>query len=320
MWGGLFRHPLPVGIDVGSRTVSIVQAAPARRGLRWRVVGATQVPTPAGSVHEGQVVDVKLLGEAIRQALREAGIKARTAALAVPAQYGFLRRVTFPKMPLKELRATIDLQPERYIPLAREGSIYDVNILPGETADGQIAAVVGAAPRHIVADLMAACRFAHLKAQRIDLEPLALNRALIAAGLAGRNSSFAVVDLGASAAKISLFEGELPLVTRVVDMPHSEVEGNFFAGVGTEDLFLDIRRSLEFALNQSDARPSRVFIGGGAGGDEFLLISLTGYLRSFLSGRLATDFQVEPLQAPDLGINQSQMLAFGLSLLPEMLT
>jgi|GEM_PF-1792298 len=313
------RRPALAGIDIGTRTISVVQAAPPARGMQVRILGAGEAPTPPGSFHEGQVLDAKLLGEGIRQAVAQAKISARAAALAVPAQYGFLRRVTFPKMPLRELRATIDLQPERYIPLAREGSVYDVNILPGEAADGQMTAVVAAAPRQSVADLMAACRFGGLKPQRIDLEPLALHRALVVGGLADRAAAIALVDLGASAAKISLFEGEVPLISRVVDMPRSQVEGDFFAGVGTEELFLDIRRSLEFALTQSEVRPSRVYIAGGAGTDEFLLISLTGYLRSYLAGRLAADFQVEPLRAPDLGITQAQMLAFGLSVAPEQM-
>ncbi|HWI65522.1 MAG TPA: pilus assembly protein PilM [Symbiobacteriaceae bacterium] len=314
----LKRRPPLIGIDIGTRTVTVVQSAPSPRGLGVKVVGAAEVPTPRGSFHEGQVLDAALLGAAIREAVKAAKLTARTAALAVPAQYGFLRRVNFPVMPVKELRATIDLQPERYIPLARDGSVYDVNLVPGGAPDGQMTAVVAAAPRQNVADLMAACRSAGLKPLRVDLEPLALHRALVASGLADRAASIAMVDLGASAAKISLFEGEVPLITRVVDMPHSQVEGDFFAGTGTEDLFLDIRRSLEFALNQSGARPSRVFIAGGAGNDEFLLISLTGYLRSFLANRLSSDFQVEPLRAPDLGISQSQMLAFGLSLAPEL--
>lgn len=303
MLASLFRRRTHlVGVDVGTRTITVVQA-----GAGFKVEGTAEVETPPGAVQQGQVLDAALLGSAIREALRAAKVTARAAALAVPAQYGFLRRVTFPPMPLKDLRATIDLQPERYIPLSREGSVYDVQILPGLDTEGQMTAVIAAAPRQQVADLMAASRVAGLKPVRVDLEPLALHRALMAAGEAERGASIALVDLGATGAKISLFEGDLPLITRAVEVS------------GTEDLFLDIRRSLEFSLSQSGARPSRVFVGGGAGADPYLLIALTGYLRSFLAGRLPADFQVEPLQGTALGVQPSQMLAFGLSVAPEML-
>lgn len=296
------RRPPLVGVDVGTRTIAVAQT-----GAGFSVQGMAEVETPAGSVHEGQVLDARLLGSAIKDALRAAKVTARSAVLAVPAQYGFLRRATFPPMPLKELRATIDLQPERYIPLSREGSVYDVQILPGLNAEGQMSAVLAAAPRQMVADLMAASRAAGLKPVRVDLEPLALHRALMATGEAERGAAIVLVDLGATAAKISLFDGDVPLITRVVDMS------------GTEDLFLDIRRSLEFAITQSGARPSRVFVGGGGGSDPYMLIALTGYLRSFLAGRLPAEFQVEPLQGAPLGVTPSQMLAFGLSVAPEML-
>jgi len=305
MLAGLFRrrHVPLVGVDVGTRTIAVVQA-----GAGFKVEGVAEVETPPGAVHEGQVLDARLLGAAIREALRTAKVTARSAVLAVPAQYGFLRQVTFPPMPLKELRATVDLQPERYIPLSREGSVYDVQILPGLNGDGQMTAVLAAAPRRQVGDLMAASREAGLRPVRVDLEPLALHRALMAAGEAQREATVVLVDLGATGAKISLFAGDLPLITRVVEMS------------GTEDLFVDIRRSLEFAITQSGAHPSRVFVGGGGGTDAYMLIALTGYLRSFLAGRLPADFQVEPLRGGALGLEPSQMLAFGLSVAPEMLS
>lgn len=304
-----------IGIDVGTCSVKLVETE-AESPQRIRVRAVTEVAAAPGEMADGSLVNPQALGGAIRQALRKAGMTADRAAVAVPAQFGFIRRVSFPPMPLKELRAAVDLQPERYIPLGRESSVYDLHVLPGAEADGQISVVLAAAPRQTVLDLMALCRAAGLKPVRIDLEPLALYRALVGAGLTSTQADTAIVDLGASGAKISLLAGPVPVISRVVDTPR-QVQGAL-AGTDTEDLFVDIRRSLEFVLTQTGARPSRVFVAGGGGDDIYLLLALTGYLRSSLGGRLPADFQVAPVAAPDVGVAQSHMLAFGLSLHPEL--
>lgn len=314
MFGKLFRPSALVGVDAGSQAIKVVEVK-AASGSRFTIVGMGSVSTPPNLLERGQVQDVQGLGQAIREALSQGKIRHRQAALAVPAQVGFVRRISFPRMPFKELRASIDLQPERYIPFAKDGAVYDLYPLPADPADQEISVIVAAAPRQAVEGLMQAARFAGLIPGRIDLEPLALFRAAVATGQASRESSIGIVDLGGSVAKISLFEGEIPVISRVVDMPATGPEGRAAA---TDDLFWDIRRSLEFALTQLQLPLSRVLVTGGVGGDDYLALSLAAYLRGFLANRLPGDFGVEPMRDRHERIPRSHMLALGLSLPPEL--
>jgi type IV pilus assembly protein PilM len=311
--------PAPlVGIDVGSHSIKVVESRISRNG-KVQVTGMATVATPPDSFRDGQVQDAAALGRAIREALGAGSIRSRRAAVAVPAQFGFARRLQFPRMPLRELRQTIALQPERYIPLAA-GAVFDLYVLPASANQEQLSVVVAAAPRQQVLDLMQACKVAGLRPVRVDLEPLALHRSLVVSGLATEEMVVGIVDLGATSAKISLFEGPVPVVSRVVDIARPDLPDGmgFLPGLQAEELFLDIRRSLEFALTQTAAAPSRIFIGGGAGADAYLLASLTAYLRGFLSHRLPGDFVVMPIHAPDFGLSPDSMLAFGLSISPEL--
>lgn len=313
MLAKLFGPSTLVGVDTGSQAVKVVAVKPSS-ATQFSVTGMGSIPTPAGIFERGHVQDVKALGQAIREALEQGKIRQRKAALAVPAQAGFVRRIQFPRMPLKEVRAVIDLQPERYIPFARDGAVYDIHPLAGDPAKPEMEVVVAAAPRQTVAELMAAAREAGLTPVRIDLEPLTLYRAAVACGQASLTSSIGIVDLGAAAAKISLFEGEVPILSRVVDMPMLEQN----RAAGTDDLFWDIRRSMEFALTQLQMPLSRILVTGGVGGDDYLALSLSAYLKGFLANRLPGDFAVEPMRDPQGQIPLAQMLAFGLSLPPEL--
>jgi len=314
----LFGPPSIVGVDVGTHSIKILEVAVSSKRLT-EVRKAAEAETPPG-YSAGQVPDVQALGQTLRQAFRSAKIRSRRVALAVPAQVGFVRKLMVPVMPEKELRAAIDLQPDRYIPFARDGVVYDLHLLPGPAPEGQMWAVIAAAPRKCVSDLMAACKAAGLKVVRVDLEPLALYRAALATEQAAPDQGVCLVDLGSESARISLFEGGIPIISRTIDMPRSSVEGvaDPFAGVATEDLFYDIRRSLEFALTKTAQPPSRVLIAGGFGNDAYVALSLTAYLRGFLAERLPAGFRVEAMQDPAQRVPLAHMLAFGLALPPEL--
>ncbi|MGE5675483.1 MAG: type IV pilus biogenesis protein PilM, partial [Mycobacterium leprae] len=288
---------------------------------RFRVHGCGKVPTPPGSVEGGLVQDPVAVGKAIRQAVKAAGIKARKAAIAVHPQVAFLRTLSFPVMPAAEVRGVIELQPERYIPNAGgEETQFDFAILPHPPEAAQMSVVVAAAPRRVVADLMKACRVAGLTPVSVDMEPLALQRAVLAAQRDMPDDTVAVVDLGEGQAKISLFDQNVPVVSRVLAVgagagPAATGEA---VGEATEDLFLDIRRSLEYGLSQSNRRLSRLFVTGGGAVDEYQALSLAGYIRGFMSYRLTPDFVVEALRHPFLDLSGEYMLAFGLSIPQEL--
>lgn len=305
-----------VGVDLGHETIKVVEVQ-AKAPAEFKVWGLGSAPTPEGGLERGRVRDAQKLADSLRQALAQGKIKQRRAALAVPAHQGFVRRLSFPHMPLKELRSSIELQAERYIPFAHDGAVFDLFQLPAGAGDSEMSVVLAAAPRSVVEGLMETARQAGLVPERVDLAPLALLRAGSAAGQAQPDSVVGLVDLGRSTASIALFEAGVPTVTRVLDMPDVQDEQRAH---GTEEIFWDIRRSLEFALTQLEEPPSRVLVTGGVGGDDHLALSLSAYLRSFLSNRLPGDFAVEPLRDPEDRVPASHMLALGLSLPPELFT
>jgi len=309
-----FRRSL-VGVDIGSTSIKVIEVE-AQAPDRLRVIGLGAAETPPGALERGQVREPQLLASAIREALARGKIRQRRAALAAAAPLGFVRRLSFPRMPLKELRASIELQAERYIPFAHDGAVFDLFELPSGEAQSEMGVVLAAAPRSTVTGLMSVARQAGLVTQRVDLEPLALFRAASATGLVGPDRAVALVDMGASAAVISLFDGGVPVVSRVLDMPNLEPDAR---AEGTEEIFWDIRRSLEFALTQVNVPLNRVLVAGGVGGAEDLVLSLSAYLRSFLANRLPGDFVVQPMRDPDDRVPLSHMLALGLSLPPELL-
>lgn len=312
----LFRRRPVVGIDIGDQLVRVVEVK-ASALSQIEILGVGELPTPPGSFSGGLMRDPARLAEAISTAISQAGIRSRQAAVAIDPQVAFLRKLRFPVMPAQELRKTIALQPGRYIPIAREAVQFDTAILPCEKDAPEMCVVVAAAPEQAVADHMEVCRLAGLKPILVDLEPLALYRAAVACQLAGPDLVVGILDIGCQQARLSLFDGDVPVASRVLLLPQEEGQPPL-SGQESPELFLEIRRSLEFLLTQLGRPPVRLILTGQTTTDPYMALSLTAYLRGFMGQRLPSDFGVEPIRHPSLLLPPSHMLAFGLSLRQEL--
>lgn len=162
-----------LGVDIGSRSLKVVQARVDRGVLTiWR---CGTWPVPAGAVAEGLVRDV----EAVAALLREAGARcrARYCVGAVDAQRVILRQLELPLMSGRELEALLRVQGDYYLPLpwgeaevahrvlGREGGRMRVLLVAAHAqAARAVAGVVragGLVPRALETDSVALARVLH---------------------------------------------------------------------------------------------------------------------------------------------------------------
>lgn len=315
LFGGGGEHVI-IGLDIGSRRIRAVEA---KGGKRPRVRRTAEVATPEGALHGGVVQDPQRLAAALKSVMQRVKASSTEVAVAVSGSATFLRRMPLPEMPESELRGMLELQMDRFIPFAKDGAEFDLAVL-GEAGGGEMHVLLAAAPSRVVEGLQEACRLARLKLVKIDVEPLALQRGLVAIGICGEHESVGILDIGQESARLSLFEAGNPLLTRNLD-PGDEARQAFAApeaqSVEAEvlaDLLLDLRRSLDFALAQyQSAPPTRLWLVGGGARMPGLAEMCSEYLLNSVS-RLPDDFRVE---LPDLSLvrlNPGELLAFGLAL------
>jgi Tfp pilus assembly PilM family ATPase len=316
---GSMRERVIIGLDIGSRRIKAVEA---RGGKRPKVRRTAQVPTPEGAVQGGVVVQPERLATALKSVVQRLRAPAKEVAVAVGGSVAFLRRMPLPVMPAEELRSMLELQTDRFIPFAKEGAEFDLAIL-GEAGNGEMHVLLAAAPAKAVAGLMQACKAARLKLVKVDVEPLALQRGLVAAGCVGEFESIGILDLGHELARLSLFEDGKPLLTRNLELgpefqqAQAEAREDENLPARLADLLLDLRRSLDFALAQyQGALPSRLLLVGGGARLPGLDRICTDYLRQNVA-RLPEEFAV---LVPDLSLARlepGELLAFGLALCKE---
>lgn len=225
----VFSHLLAkenlVGVDIGSSSVKIVCAEPAKQGTRVSQVAIC--PTPCGSMKEGIVNDPAEVASAIQFAMRAAGIRASGAIAAIAGPGVVVRHVKVPKMTEAALRKSIYFQAGKYISSSVEDSVVEFEILDDADEDGQMNIVLVAAPRAMVESKVSALELAGLEPVAVDVEAFALLCAFRGSGCPEipMQGTVALLDMGASHTEINLVsQGELAL-TRTIPIAGAGLTG-----------------------------------------------------------------------------------------------
>jgi type IV pilus assembly protein PilM len=203
-----YRVDRVVGVDISPSAVKVAELDWQKgRPLLTHIGMADLAP---GTVENGYCRDTDALAGAMRQAFSAAGTARRDVILGIGAPGLFVREVAYPAMSMGELAQAVKWDSERLITLAPDSYYLDFAVT-GRTADGaELQVLVVASPREIVDDLVLSAKNAGLRPVAIDAEPLAVNRTLQAA------DNSLVVDIGTELAKVTLFQGGSPAVTRPV--------------------------------------------------------------------------------------------------------
>ncbi len=287
-----------IGLDVGS---TAVRAAELAEGSPPSVVRAAQVPLAAGAVENGEVRDVEVVSEALRELWTRGGFKSRKVWMGVGNQRVVVREIALPTMPEKELRQSLGFQVQEFIPMPVDEAVLDYHLIEEVEIDGRqmLRLLLVAAQKAMVGALVVAATNAKLEPLGLDLVPFAMVRAVgtTGAGMAlERTGGEAIVDVGAHVTNIVVHSAGETRFVRILPSGGRDITVAIARGLSLEDevaerlkrgeavegvettpkqasevalqratQFVDeIRSSLEFFTAQTQgARIDRLLVSGG---------------------------------------------------------
>ncbi len=199
-----------VGLDIGGEAIKAVQLHKTGEGLR--VVGRPgYVPTPRGSVSGGVVVDEEAVSSILAEMVSDCGFTTKNVVASVGGNTSVTVRVaSMPRMSGRELGDAMDYELDRQVPFPIDQVIYDYQII--ESSDGgeedEMNVLLAAAQEDMINAHVAAIMGARLRPVHIDIEPLALSRALVNVSANGyKQQTVAIAHIGASQTEISIVRG-----------------------------------------------------------------------------------------------------------------
>jgi type IV pilus assembly protein PilM len=170
-----------VGLDVQPGYVAAVQAHVNGGIVVERAAGAPLAPD---IMREGEVLDERELGVALRELFQDAGLGKRVR-VGLANQRTVLRTLELPPVTdRKELGAAVRFQAEDQVPMPLASAVLDYHSLGVfDTPNGpRQRVIVVAAQREMVERMLRAVQYAGLRAEGVDLSAFALIRSLYRPG------------------------------------------------------------------------------------------------------------------------------------------
>lgn len=205
----LFQKAPDMGaIDIGSSHVKLAVVEKKKSGPADLLYFAV-APTPPMTIKDGSILDAQTLGDTIAGLLRANNIPAQKFKLlsAVSGQQVVIRPIPMTKMKAEEVKQAIRFEAERYLPYPVADAYVTGEIISPDVGDGrQMEVLLIAVPNEILEAAREVIKMSDVEPAGIDLEPLALQRALrLFLTDQQYNGTVVLVNCGASFSSINIF-------------------------------------------------------------------------------------------------------------------
>ena len=209
--------PALLGVDISATSVKVVELGMSGYVIDFKGYAVAALPPPDTSVKPE--AKIQSVGMAIKKALRQSGTRLNQAITAVPSAAVIVKILPFSaSLSEDEIEAQIELEAEQYIPYPLEDVSLDFCILgPTEKMSGMVDVQVVASRKEYVEDRAAALEWAGLRAEIVDVESFAIERACHRALLHSAHSAddvYAVIDAGATTTSLIVIKGRQVIYTR----------------------------------------------------------------------------------------------------------
>lgn len=191
---------MSVGIDIGSKTIKVVELEKQGAGFSMRgsgIVGYSGTPPE----HIKDEKEMATLGQIIKNLLKEAGISAKNVGAALPEPQVFTRTIKFPLLTDQEIASAVKWEAEQYIPIPLAEAVVEHQVIERKdtATPPEVVVLLVAAPQSLVEKYIKILQFAGLNVVFVETEMTSLARALAPEG-----QTVLLVDFGARSTDIAI--------------------------------------------------------------------------------------------------------------------
>lgn len=334
-------HPLArqkrtcVGIDFGAGSLKVVQMRWTRQGPRLENYAV--VPMPPGMMEEGSIADPLAMGDLVKATLAGMGMGQNIVGTCIGGPAIMMRYINLPRVAPEEMRSAMKFEAPQHLPVPEEQLVYDFTPVPEAAGvpEHQMAVFLAGTHKKLIDSFLATLNRAGLRSNAIELDCLAVLRAMQWTGLVSQTSQHPLVllDFGEVGTRISVMRYGVPMLSRTIPMglhhlrtavadtlqvSLAEAEMSLrLKGVKSDEelapavdpwlanLMESIGRSIEFFLIQNrGATLERVFLIGGGAALPHLPEALSTALKGAMGGRAEGDeLKVQPVGLAGIDIN-----------------
>lgn len=224
--------PETFGLDFSDTSLKL---AKIEKSLgKQELVSFSEVFLKPNIIKNGEIRDKEALAAEIRQLLLSVkGKKLNTNCLiaSLPEEKGFLEVIQMPKVLEKDLGQAVVFEAQNHIPLPMEEVYFDSQIIPSDNLDHQDV-LIAALPKKIVDAYVECLNMACLKPLALELESLAVSRALVRNGFS--SEPILMIDFGMSNTSFLIFSGRSVRLTFSLPLFPGQITEGIARAMGIE--------------------------------------------------------------------------------------
>jgi type IV pilus assembly protein PilM len=297
---------MSVGLDIGSKTIKIVELKPDGQGWQLAASGI--------SGYDGQTPDnlnepreFSEFGSMIRKLYKAAGVSSKEINVALPESLVFTRTLKFPLLTDAEIASAIKWESEQYIPIPISEAIIQHQIIGRKenSTPPEALVLLVAAPRILTEKYVKAASEAGLNVVSVESDLIALSRALSQEG-----KTLLLVDFGARSTDVAISRGGQMAFSRSIPTAGDAFTRAVSQGLGVQvsqaeqykktyglkgeklegkiqnalsPVFKivadEIKKAIHFYIaDEGGDSPSAVIVSGGTAGMPYAINELSKYL------------------------------------------
>ncbi|MEK7133805.1 MAG: pilus assembly protein PilM [Patescibacteria group bacterium] len=231
--------PRAAGIDISDASVKWIVLAPRSDGYCVETYG--EEPIPPGTVVNGNVKNVEVLGQSLRNVKKRLG-GIECAHSALPEETAYIFEMNVPEgSSRKEIMNMIEFEFEGRVPIGPDAAVFDFDVIPERGVGKEIGVVVF--PRELAESYGAAFGAAGINLLSLEVEARSIARA-VSKNIPNEPITL-LVDFGRARTGFAVLKRGIPIFTSTV-----EVGGDTVTKALREKLSLSEQDSVTFKNEQ----------------------------------------------------------------------
>lgn len=210
------------GLDISDESIKFIELLNNRSSITVHRHGEKKIP--AGVIDSGKIKDKKKMEEILIALSKEEGIK--SVRVSLPEEQVYLFNLRLEKAGLENVRESIELSLEEYIPIPAPDAIFDYEILSED--EKSLKLQVAAIPKNVIEDYLSVFKNSSISVKSFELEAQAISRAVVKRG---DLSTYMIVDFGKKRTGIFIVSNGIVIFTSTLDvggtMLTNMIEKNF---------------------------------------------------------------------------------------------
>jgi type IV pilus assembly protein PilM len=205
------RQISTIGLSIGSSSIKIVELQMVKKS--WKLLHFGVVQLPDDVIVNREIVNQIAVVDAVKTLISQLKLKTKAVCTSISGTSMIIKRMRVEVPNLSELKEQVYWEAEQYLPFDVNEVVMDYHLV-SRTKDNKFDVLLVAVKRSVMDSYIQSIEGSGLRAKIVDIDFFALQHVYEANYPSNQSEAVALVDIGASALKMTIVHAGVPVFTK----------------------------------------------------------------------------------------------------------